>query len=200
MSRPIHNRSYDCQAFEEGEGRMRVRGHLTDTKPLGLGLADGEPLVIHEMTVDLVVSVPEFEIVAVEAEMQVHPYLQCTHVLEDYQKLVGLSITRGYSRRVKELFGGPNGCSHMGALLQAMGPVAIQASWSLVTLHDDPADRLNEVVGDEERERRLRMNTNTCHVWAEGGEHLAAVARGEGMRRPDWEESRLRSLGVDLDG
>jgi hypothetical protein len=197
MSLPIHRRSYDCEAFEEGEGRMRVRGHLTDIKPLGLGVADGEPMTIHEMTIDLVVAIPEFEIVDVEADMQVHPYLRCTHVLDDYRKLIGESITRGYSRRVRELFGGPNGCSHMGALLQAMGPVAVQASWSLVNLHTDPADRVNEEVGDEERQRRIRLNADTCHVWADDGEHLAAVARGEAMSRPQWETDRLVQLGID---
>ena len=178
---------------------MRVRGHLNDTKPHGLGLADGEPLVIHDMTIDLVVAVPSFEITAVETTMHVHPYQLCTNVLPDYQQLVGLSITRGYTKKVRELFGGPGGCSHMGALLLAMGPVAIQASWSLVTLHDDIAARLEQDDDDPEaRERRLAMNTNTCHVWIEGGEHLTAVALGTGDARPDWEQSRLRSLGIEF--
>lgn len=177
---------------------MRVRGHLNDTKPHGLGLADGTPLVIHDMTVDLVVAVPSFEITAVETTMHVHPYELCTNVLPDYQQLVGLSITRGYAKKVRQLFGGPGGCSHMGALLLAMGPVAIQASWSLVTLHDDIAARLEKDDDDPEaRERRLAMNTNTCHVWIEGGEHLTAVSLGTGDARPDWEQTRLRSLGIE---
>lgn len=90
---------------------MRVRGRLVDTKPLGLGRADGSPLTIHDMVVDLFIAMPDFVIDRVEVTMQVHPYEACTGVVEDYQQLVGLSITRGYSRRVRELFGGPNGCS-----------------------------------------------------------------------------------------
>lgn len=198
MGTPIHQRNYDCAAFDEGDGRMRVRGHLNDTKPVGLGLADGEPLVIHDMTIDLIIEVPGFEIVAVESEMHVHPYQLCTKVLTDYQQLVGLSIARGYSRKVKELFGGPNGCSHMGALLQALGPVAIQASWSLINLHADPADRLDGDVSAEERERRMRMNANTCHVWADDGPLISAIGRGESPRRPAWEIERLNELGVDV--
>lgn len=199
MSTLIHKRSYDCEAFEEGEGRMRVRGRLVDDKPQGLGLADGEPMVIHDMAIDLIVTVPEFLIEGVETTMKVHPYQVCTDVLVDYQQLVGLSITKGYSRKVRELFGGPNGCSHMGALLQALGPVAVQASWSLITLHDDPAKRLEEDTDAEGRERRLRMNTNTCHVWAEEGEQMTAVALGITPKRPRWESDRLRKLGVDVD-
>jgi len=191
-------RTYDCEAFAEDDGRMRVRGRLTDNKPQGLGLADGEPLTIHEMVVDLYVSMPDFIIQDVEASMEVRPYDLCTGILEDYQKLVGLSIARGYSRRVRELFGGPNGCSHIGALLQALGPVAVQASWSLITLHEDLARRSSPMDGDpEERSRRARLNADTCHVWAEGGEHLTAVELGE-SRRPGWETQRLRQLGLPL--
>ena len=179
---------------------MRVRGRLVDTKPQGLALSDGEPLTIHDMVVDLWVTMPEFVIDQVEVTMDVHPYELCTGILDDYQQLVGLSITRGYTRRVRELFGGPNGCSHVGALLQAMGPVAVQASWSFVTLHDDLAATPTIMDGDaEERERRARMNTNTCHVWAEDGEHLTAVVLGE-SRHPRWQVERLRKLGLDPDG
>jgi hypothetical protein len=198
MSTPIHVRNYDCEAFAEDDGRMRVRGRLVDTKPQGLGLADGEPLVIHEMVVELIVSLPEFVIDQVDVTMNVRPYDICPDILDDYQKLVGLSITRGYTHKVRELFGGPGGCSHVGALLQALGPVAVQASWSLLTLHEDLAVRSSPMEGDpEERARRARMNANTCHVWAEGGDHLTAVTLGE-SRRPHWEEARLRKLGIDV--
>lgn len=199
MSTPIHKRTYDCEAFDEGDGRMRVRGRLVDDKPNGLCLADGEPLVIHDMVVDLLVRVPDFIIEDVETTMNVHPYQVCTDILVDYQQLVGLSITRGYSRKVRELFGGPGGCSHVGALLQALGPVAVQASWSMVTLHDDPADWLAIDDDPDDRARRARLNTNTCHVWAEGGEQITAVELGTSPMRPRWETERLRKLGVPLD-
>ena len=43
MSSPIsiHQRSYETEAFDEGDGSMRIVGRLIDTKPNGLGLADG---------------------------------------------------------------------------------------------------------------------------------------------------------------
>jgi len=195
VSIPIHQRSYHTEAFAEPDGLMRVYGRLTDTKPHGLCLADGTPLVIHDMAVDLYVQPETFEIVRVEADMHVQPYDICSHILESYQKLVGLSIARGYSRKVKELFGGPSGCAHVGALLIAMGPVAIQASWSLVNLHEEPADFVADDLDEAERERRLRMNVNTCHVWREDGEHIAAIRRGERANTPDWHQSRIESLG-----
>ena len=201
---PIHRRTYDCEAFDDGDGRLRVRGRLLDTKPQGLGLADGTPLDIHDMEVDLVVDTADFSIVDVEARMNVHPYEVCTDVLPDYRKLIGLSVTRGYSRKVKELFGGPAGCSHVGALLIAMGPVAVQASWSLINLHQDLESRV--VIDDSpeakaDRARRMRLNANTCHVWVEGGEQLTSVELGTHPMRPGWETQRLRDLleGGDVD-
>ena len=199
VSTRIHLRNIECEAFDEGGGRMRVRGTLTDNRPEGLCLADGEPLTIHQMVVDLIITVPGFVIVDVETAMKVHPYQTCTEVLPDYRQLIGLSISRGYSRKIRELFGGPGGCSHIGALLQALGPVAFQASWSLVTLHDDPADRVSSDHDERDRLQRAAMNTNTCHVWAEGGPHITAVEIGSAPMRPEWESERLAKLGVDLD-
>ncbi len=195
----VHRRVYDCEAFEDGPARMRVRGHLNDTKPLGLGLADGEPMAIHDMSIELIVALPDFTIVDVIAQMHVHPYDICPAVLADYRQLIGRSVTRGYSRAVRELFGGPQGCSHLGALLQAMGPVAVQASWGMATLHEPPGAAFQNEDGEADRQRRLAMNVNTCHVWAEDGPHMKAVMAGDNSGRPEWLTERLVKLGVDPD-
>ncbi|MFT7648872.1 MAG: hypothetical protein ACI8Y4_003627 [Candidatus Poriferisodalaceae bacterium] len=200
MSTPIsiHQRSYITEAFDEGDGTMRVYGRLTDTKPHGLAIADGKPLVIHDMALNMFVQQGTFEIVSVEADMHVHPYGQCRHILDNYKQLAGVSIARGYSRQVKEMFGGVGGCQHMGALLIALGPVAIQASWSLRRLHADPSDFLNDDASAADRERHMAMNLNTCHVWAEDGENFAIIRRGDARPMPGWERERLKELGVDL--
>jgi len=198
MSRPIsiHHRSYETEAFDEGNGTMRLVGRLVDTKPQGLGMADGEPLVIHDMIVEMIVAGDTFEILDITTTMQVRPYGQCTQVLDSYQQLVGVSIARGYSRKVKELFGGPMGCSHIGALLIALAPVAVQASWGLARLHDDPAVWSGAERDEADAERRTRLNTNTCHVWSADGEQIARLNRGEEAERPEWEAVRLTKLGL----
>tara|TARA_B100000959_G_scaffold231353_1_gene247774 strand:- start:818 stop:1276 length:459 start_codon:yes stop_codon:yes gene_type:complete len=149
------------------------------------------------MCIDLLVDPQTFTIVAVENEMMVRAYSNCEAILPNYQALVGVSITRGYSSRVKKLFGGPNGCSHMSALLQAMGPVAVQATWSFLSLHESLESRLNRSDDPEERERKLRMMVNSCHVWQEEGEHVEIIRKGNWMRT-DWESQRLQTLGVDI--
>lgn len=192
----IHQRSYQTEAFDEGDGTMRLVGRLIDTKPHGLGLADGEPLVIHDMVVEMTIDGATFEILDIATTMNVHPYDECPTVLNAYRQLVGVSIARGYSRTVKDLFGGPNGCTHVGALLIALAPVAVQASWGMARLHDDPADWSALDLDPEDAERRMRLNTNTCHVWRADGDQLGRLNRGEEAERPKWEAVRLKKLGL----
>ncbi|MEM7095983.1 MAG: DUF2889 domain-containing protein [Actinomycetota bacterium] len=198
MSTPIsiHQRSYETEAFDEGDGTMRIVGRLVDTKPEGLGLADGEPIVIHDMTIEMVVDGSTFEIRDIRPVMDIHPYRMCTGILDSYRQLIGLSIARGYSRKVKELFGGPNGCSHVGALLIALGPVAVQASWGMARLNEDPADWAALDFDAADAERQVRLNENTCHVWHADGSQIAFLKRGEKPVRPDWETDRLVKLGL----
>ena len=53
---------------------------------------------------------------------EAHPHTTCPAIIEHYQGLVGLSIARGFTHQVRELFGGPRGCTHTTALLLAMAP------------------------------------------------------------------------------
>ena len=80
----------------------------------------------------------------------------------------------------------------------AMGPVAIQASWSLVNLHQSLESKLDTVDNDQDRERRLQMNMNTCHVWKEDGQHIQLIKMGRRAPLPDWESKRLVELGVEV--
>lgn len=196
----VHRRAYDVTAYRRSATELLLRGTVRDEKPAGLYFADDRPLTVHHMVVDLVVTLPSMEITATEVVMQTHPHEGCTRIEEDYQQLVGLSIARGFSRSVKDLFGGPRGCTHIGALLQAMAPVAIQSIWSMRALDEGEVAVAVEPSDPEQRLREgLRFNLNTCHIWDEEGEMVAAVRRGEELPPPVWAVDRLRELGRDPD-
>lgn len=195
----IHHRSYDVQSYREGPDRLRLRGTLQDQKPPGLYIEDDEePLTVHHMVVDLLLEFPSMTILEVAVVMGTTPTHACSGIEPDYQQLVGMSIARGFARQVKNVLGGANGCTHVGALLQAMAPVAIQSMWSMRSL----ANRANGQTepprfSAEDRRRSLAYNLNTCHVWAEDGPQVAAVLSGASMQIPVWAEERLRKLGRD---
>ena len=59
------------------------------------------------MVIDLIVGFPDAVIKDARVRMKTHPRGHCTSIVDDYRKLAGLSIARGFSQEVRELFGGP---------------------------------------------------------------------------------------------
>ena len=182
----IHERVYVVRAYRRGDDELVLRGAVRDQKPPGLYVAEDEPLTIHHMVVDLTVAVPSLEITAAKVVLETHPYTSCTRIEDHYGKLVGLSIARGFTNKVRELFGGPRGCSHTTALLQAMAPVAIQSMWSFRRAQMSDEEREAAFDSPEGRQATLAANLNSCHVWAEDGEHVAALRGGGPFEVPLW--------------
>ena len=187
----IHERVYVVRAYRRGDDELVLRGAVRDQKPPGLYLADDpEPLTVHHMVVDLTIAVPSLEITAAKVVLETHPYPSCTRIEDHYGKLVGLSIARGYTNKVRELFGGPRGCTHTTALLQAMAPVAIQSMWSFRMAQQTEDGHDSPFESPQARQGALMANLNSCHVWAEDGEHVAAIRDGQPMDMPLWISKR----------
>ncbi|MEY2580230.1 MAG: hypothetical protein QOE09_79 [Ilumatobacteraceae bacterium] len=183
----IHERAYIVRAYRRADDELVLRGAVRDQKPAGLYIVDDtEPLTVHHMIVDLTIAVPSLEITAAKAVLEIHPYPSCTRIEDDYGMLVGLSIARGFTNKVRELFGGPRGCAHTTALLQAMAPVAIQSMWSFRMAEQADNGQDSHFDSPEARQRALMANLNSCHVWAEDGEHVAAMRSGGPVDMPLW--------------
>ena len=196
----IHERAYIVRAYRRGLDTMVLRGAVRDQKPPGLYVPeDPDPLTMHHMLVDLHVAVPSLTITDVDVKLNVHPHGACPRIEENYQGLVGLSIARGFINKVRELFGGPRGCTHTTALLQAMAPVAIQSMWSFRMAQADADGSGTPFGSPESRKQSVAMNLNTCHVWAEDGDQVAGILAGEPMEQPVWMRARLEKLGLDPD-
>jgi hypothetical protein len=197
----LHTREYAVQAWRVDDRRILLRGAVRDTKPPGLYIADDdEPLVIHHMVVDLTVDLATMDIEAVEVLFEMHPHDHCPTIIDHYDKIVGLSIARGFTHKVRELFGGPRGCTHTTALLQAMAPVAVQSTWSMRLANARRSAWAGEAPSPptaEQMESAMALNLNTCHVWDEGGEQVARVRRGEFGEVPVWIRKRFDELGRD---
>lgn len=195
----LHQRTYLVRSYREADDRMRIRGTVQDVKPGGLYIAeDPEPLEIHHMVVDLVVEFPSLRIIDASVVMETHPHPECVRIEDHYRHLIGLSIARGFTHKVRELFGGPRGCTHTTALLQAMAPVAIQSMWSLqMPAGGGQAVAAPRVMTPDERRAMFRFNVNSCHVWEEGGELMELVEAGGDVPVPVWAEERLVKLGRD---
>jgi len=206
----LHDREYRVRAFRLSDDRLLIRGAVRDQKPPDLYIADDDqPLTIHHMQIDLEVGFPSLEILDAAVRFETHPHGGCPSIIDHYRGLVGLSIARGFTHKVRELFGGPRGCTHTTALLQAMAPVAVQCFWSMEASEastrsepdgdgdGDDADRAGD-AGDRRR-GRWASNLNTCHVWAEDGELVAAIESGGDFGIPIFVAKRAAELGLEPD-
>jgi hypothetical protein len=196
----IHTRRYETRVYQLSDDELLVRGAVSDLKPPGLYVVDDpEPMEIHQMQLELRVSLPRLEILSAQVVFETHPNSKCPLIAKDYEKLVGLSIARGFTREIRDLFGGPNGCTHTNALLQAMAPAVVQATWSVSIRNGRKKGASSAPIGPEERARRMGANLNTCHIWAEDGEHVADLYAGKGFDVPVFLEQRLEKLGIGPD-
>lgn len=200
----LHDREYRVRAFRLGPDRLLIQGAIRDQKPPGLYLqADPEPLTVHHMQLSMEISFPDLTIVGADTHFEQHPNEECPSITAHYGSLVGLSIARGFTHKVRELFGGPRGCTHTTALLQAMAPVAMQCFWSMrsaeAKLSGKPEPMLSH--GDNGEDHALdeswRLIVNTCHVWDENGPVVAARKAGEDHPVPVFLRPRLEKLGID---
>ncbi len=192
----IHTRMYETKVYRVGD-HLLARGAVCDTKRAGLYITDDpDPIDIHRIVVELEVSVPDLTITRASLDFESFPTTSCPSIAEAYQQLVGLSIARGFTHKIRELFGGPRGCTHVVALLQALAPAIVQSTWSLTLIEGRRRAAASEVV-DDPRKSKFEGNLNTCHVWAEDGEHVALLRKGERPGPPLQVKERLAHLGRD---
>lgn len=205
----IHERNYDIRVFRLSGSKMQMRGVIHDQKPAGLYFrGDTEPLSVHHMVVDLILDFPSLTITDVSVVMNVTPHYECNSIEDTYQQLVGTSIARGFTRKVKDLFGRSLGCTHIGALLQAMAPVAVQSIWSMRAIDEETGTMVSmapkkQDLTDEEalaqRKQGLAFNIDSCHIWDKDGEQVKTVMAGKPLDPPVWAVDRIKKLGIDKD-
>jgi hypothetical protein len=196
----LHDREYRVRAFRLGADRILIQGAIRDQKPPGLYIQiDPEPLTIHHMQLAIEISFPQLEIVAVTTTFESHPREECPSIIGHYDELIGLSIGRGFTHRVRELFGGPRGCTHTTALLQAMAPIAMQCFWSMraaaAKINGEPDPMLDST---RHNDNMWRLSINTCHVWDEHGPAVAHREAGIPEQAPVFIRPRLAKLGLSM--
>jgi hypothetical protein len=155
---PTHRRTITIESFDV-DGGYELVGRLVDERPWA---ADGDTAVLHDMRLRLRIDAERLTITDVAAEMASYPHKECPSIEPACRSLIGLSITRGYTRAVQERLGRQRGCSHLEFLARALGPAAIQALSS--------AARRRGVRGRPDSQGAgPSWLTDTCHIWAEGG-------------------------------
>lgn len=171
----IHTRTVTCEGYRRQDGLWDIEGHITDRKTYSYTTEErgevktGEP--VHEMWIRLTVD-DRLTVTAVEAVTDNSPFPQvCPHIAPNYQRVVGLTIGRGWTRALKERLGGVQGCTH---LLELLGPIATTAYQTIMP-----------ILGREEAARRQATGEtapkdypllNSCHAFRADGPVVAHYA------------------------
>jgi hypothetical protein len=157
-----HARRVTCDGYQRDDGLWDIEGHITDQKPepfQGLEHKYESGDLLHDMWLRLTID-ERMVVVAVEAVTDHAPHSTCPAITPAFQKLVGLSIAKGFKAAVRERLGGVQGCTHLVELLGPMGTTAMQTLarhfWAKAKEPGAPKRRPTVV--------------NTCHVWNENSE------------------------------
>lgn len=126
---PLHHRLIAAHGFKRDDGLFDIEAELRDTKDVDINLASGsrragEP--IHTMHLRITFDAT-LTIVDAEAVTDAMPYVgMCDTIGPHYKKLIGLSMRPGFTLKVRELFSGTQGCTHLTDLISIVATTAFQ--------------------------------------------------------------------------
>ncbi len=166
----LHTREIICRGYRRADGLWDIEAHLTDVKTYAFQteqrgqLEPGQPL--HDLWLRLTVD-DRFKVHAIEAVTDRGPFTACGDIAPNYQRLVGLTIGKGWSRAVKERLGGVEGCTH---LMEMLGPVATTAFQTIFPILASEEAARAKAEGRKEGGKARPVLLNMCHIFASDGE------------------------------
>jgi PAS domain-containing protein len=170
----VCTRSLVCRSFRREDGLLEIDGRFVDTRPFDyVSEFRGQcpaGSALHHMQLRLTVDRSR-HIVALVSAMPATPYGSCAEVNGNFQRLVGVSIGRGFRKLLSELLGGVEGCTHVIALLEAMAAAAVQAFASEA--------RMPRLAGSPQPVRIWHSNDmeNSCYSFRSDGPVMQRMKR-----------------------
>ena len=162
--RKIHTRNIEICTYESGSRHITVEGKLKEDRLIPFYHDFGEkhpPETIHHMIIQMLIECSSLTIREINVEMPETPHQECIHTSDSIQKIKGLSISPGFTSKVKKALGGINGCLHLTTLVLAMAPAVIQGYWVYRNKEKGNKKISSEIIKD--------YLIDTCWVWRKDG-------------------------------
>jgi hypothetical protein len=128
----VHTRQITCRGYRRKDGLWQIEATVSDDKGQTVpfrtrpDISPGERM--HHLSLSVVID-DDYTIRDVAAKTLAAPWPICTDVAADYRKLIGLRIGPGFNRDVREVLGGPLGCTHLTDLLGQVANTYMQTSF-----------------------------------------------------------------------
>jgi len=164
-NKKVFNRTIEVNCYEDGADSIIVEGEIKDTRLCPYYLVTGEkkePGVLHNMKITMRVSGNSMQISNINIDMIQYPREECIEANCNIHKLNGLSITKGFTKAVKDIIVGTKGCAHVTNCILAMAPAIVQGFW---------ANKAQKPVTKEFANQGSMSHylVDTCYVWRKDG-------------------------------
>ena len=167
----IHHRKIDSQGYLREDGLWDIETRLIDskdeaTKGLERGeIKAGEP--IHDISLRITID-SELLIKDIEASTDFAPMNACSEPNPWYKKLIGEKIESGWGAKVKSIFVGVKGCTHINDMLTIAATTAFQTVYPWF---------MQQAVNQHGVEKAFRhvaeVMLNNCHGFSQQGEMIS---------------------------
>jgi hypothetical protein len=175
----IHSRIITVNSYETDDSSLLVEGDLVDERFFPSFYYSRneflDPGIVHDIRVEMKVSLPGLEITEARAQMRKIPIGDCLGVESCAEKIVGLRIKPGFTRELKDRLGGIAGCLHMTTLIYHMGAAAVQGMWASLSMK-------REGGGTRSLDYDPGILKNSCWLWREDGPFYENVKKLRGER------------------
>ena len=173
----LRTQQIEVTTYELDERRVLVEASFRDRRCQKTFSVTGEPIpvgIVHHLTVRLLLDAATRTIEEVAVKMDAVPFAACRETVDSLAKVRGLTITRGFTAKVKNLVG-HGGCTHLVELLQALAPNVI------LGLHARGSRKAPD-LNPEWTKKRMGSLVNSCHAWREDGELVAGIKKRFGAQ------------------
>jgi len=159
----LHTRKIEVTTYRCDGRRIIVEGVLTDDRFQDSHTITGYVFpsgTFHRMTIRLLVDCSNLVIEDVDTDLATIPSDICRETIDCLAPVKGLSITKGFTAKLKQIAGGTRGCTHLVELLQAMAPAVLQG----FAAHQEskPFD-----FSAGQAKIMMRFLVDTCRTWRE---------------------------------
>jgi len=169
----LHTRKIEVTTCEYDGQRIIIEGFLKDDRFQESHGITGETFpsgVIHHMAIRLLVNCSNLLIEDIDVDLISVPGEVCRETIDCLASIKGLTITKGFTAKVKKLAGGSKGCTHLVELILAMAPAVFQG----FTAHQSQKPT---AFNSDQAKKIIQYLTNTCHAWREDGPFVKEVKK-----------------------
>lgn len=167
----VHRRTIELEVRVDG-AELVATGTLRDLRP-GAGNAER----LHEMSLTLRVDpTTGMQVTGAEADMRRYPHAECPGAEPTVDRLVGLSVARGWNRAVQAELGGVRSCAHVTHLATVLGPALVQGIASAGARRRAAAKAAGQASSEDMA--AMSFMADTCHMWAADGMIPQKIATG----------------------